>query len=219
MSLLRLSVCLVLAGCATPQAQVSTHDAKAVDSKPRTDVDRVLDEATLEQQERAVLFERRFAQAKALWRAQRTQEALEATEHALLLRPGDAEATAFRDNLKRDLGYRSGSVSVLATEEAARYAANLEEERLSVQRLLARAEQNKQSGHWDEARRNYEAALFVLRTSRFRDDESYRGLARDATQRAERLTDERDASEKARRERETAAALREIDRQGSGSNG
>jgi len=213
MSFSRHWVVLILGACAAPQAEVSTPDAQVVEPPPRTDVDRVLDDATLEQQEREILFQRRFAQAKALWRAQRSEEALEAVDHALLLRPGEPDATAFRDTLRHDLGYRAGSVGVLATEEAARYAARLEEERLSVERLLARAERNKRGGNWDEARRNYEAALFVLRTSRFRDDESYSRLAEDARKRARALAEERNAEEKARRERETAAALREIERQ------
>lgn len=213
MSFSRYLVVLILGACAAPHAEVSTHKAQTVEPSPRTDVDRVLDDATLEQQEREILFQRRFAQAEALWRAQRSEQALEAVEHALLLRPGEPDASALRDTLRHDLGYRSGSVSVLARDEADRYAARLEEERLSVERLLARAERNKESGDWDEARRSYDAALFVLRTSRFRDDESYSRLAQDARKRARALTEERNVEEKARRERETAAALGEIERQ------
>jgi len=82
-----------------------------------------------------------------------------------------------------------------------------------VERLLARAEKNKRNGNWDEARRNYEAALFVLRTSRFRADEDYVRLSQDAASRAKALAAEQRAQDKLRRERETAEALREIERQ------
>jgi len=203
----------MLGACASPRAEESTHDAKSVEPKPRSDIDGILDEATLDQQEQAVLFERYLLLATMLRRDFMLVKAVMAVERALLLRPGDPEATALLETLRRDMGHRSGSVSVLARDEAARYAVRLEEERLSVERLLARAERDKQSGNWDEARRNYEAALFVLRTSRFRDDKSYSRLAEDARTRARALADDRNADEKARRERETAAALREIERQ------
>jgi len=193
---------VMVAACASAPAKVSIEDAAAVEPQPRSEVDRILDDATLEQQERAVLFRRRFAQAKALWKAQRLEEALEATEHALLLQPGNEEAKAFRDELRHDLGYRDGSVRILAAEEAARYAALVEEERLSVERLIARAARHKQSGNWDQARRDYEAALFVLRTSRFRENDAYRALLHETIQRASGLADERASAEKARREGE-----------------
>ena len=151
MSLLRWSLCLMLGACASPRAEESTHDAKAVEPKPRSDVDGILDEATLDQQEQAVLFERYLLLARMLRRDFVLDKAVLAVERALLLRPGDPDATALLETLRLDMGHRSGSVSVLARDEVARYAVRLEEERLSVERLLARAERDKQSGNWDEA--------------------------------------------------------------------
>jgi len=208
-----LVVAVVVVACAGAPSKAESARPATVEPDPLSEQDRILDDATLAQQEKDVLFRRRLYQAKALWKAHRLQEALEAADHALLLRPADKEATRFRDLLRRDLGLRDGSVRVLVDEEAARYEARLEEERLSVQRLVAAAEKSKASGNWDEARRDYERALFILRTSRYRENDDYRALRERAARSASNLERQRDSAEKSRRERETAAALREIERQ------
>jgi len=207
----------VLGACAsapdgTPD-RAESPGAQVVEPAPRTESQRILDDATLAEQEKAVFFQRRFAQAQALWRAQRLEEALEATEHALMLKPGDEQARQLRDRLRHDLGYRDGSVNTLLNDEADRYEATLDEERLVLQRLLVQAEKKKRNGNWDGARDDYERALFVLRTSKFREHDDYRTIWTEATRRANRLGEERAAAEKSQRDRKAAEALRELERQ------
>jgi len=224
MSLCRIVVLLVvvllaLAACAAPPEAAEAPGPHAVepqlaaDTQPRTETQRILDDATLAEQEKAVLFQRRFAQAETFWRAQRLEEALEAVEHALMLKPGDEQARRLRERLRHDLGYRDGSVNTLLDDEAARYAATLDEERLVVLRLLAHAEKQKRSGNWDGARDDYERALFVLRTSKYREHEAYRTVWTEATRRANRLAEERATAEKSQRDKKGAEALRELERQ------
>ena len=224
MSLCRIDVPLVaillaLAACTTPPnaaespGQQAVEPQLAADSSARTETQRILDDAALAEQEKAVLFQRRFAQAEAFWRAQRLEEALESVEHALMLKPGDEQARRFRERLRHDLGYRDGSVNTLLNDEAARYAATLDEERLVVLRLLAQAEKKKRGGDWDGARDDYERALFVLRTSKYREHEAYRTVWTEATRRANRLAEERATAEKSQRDKKAAAALREAERQ------
>jgi hypothetical protein len=134
----------------------------------------------------------------------------------LTLRPTSEKALALRDRVRSDLGHRDADVRIVAADEAVRTSVRLEEERLSVQRLLAKAERAKREGNWDEARRSYEAALFILRTSRFREHADYAKLRTAAAKQAQKLRDERVAAEKAEKDRATAEALKEIERQDAG---
>lgn len=167
----------------------------------------------LARQERRAFFERRIAQAQAYWRASQLEQALEACEHALLLVPADEEALRLRRQLRHDLGYRDGTVSLLANEAAARYEVRLEEEKLTIQRLLHQAKAAEASGDWESARRGYERALFIFKSSTFRENREIAALRAGADDAYRSLNREQAAAEKAARERATAEALREIARQ------
>ena len=215
MSCYRIAPLLVFAACASAPRQ-SAEPPELVEPVAKTvdpEIERIFEQESLARQERRAFFERRFTQAQAYWRAGQLDESLEACEHALLLVPTDERARRLRQQLRHDLGYRDGTVALIANEAEATYEVRLEEEKLTIQRFLQRAEKAKATGDWGVARRNYERALFMLRSSRFREDSEISALRGGADDDFRNLRREEAAAERAARERATADALREIARQ------
>ena len=166
---------VILVGCASAPSQPA-QETTPEPAASTSEFESVFEQDTLARQEQRAFFERRFAQADAYWRASELEQALEACEHALLLAPADEGALRLRQQIRHDLGYRDGTVSLIANEAAARYEVRIEEEKLTIRRLLHQAETAKASGDWKAARRGYERALFILRSSSFRANSEFSAL-------------------------------------------
>ena len=182
MQFYRFVPALILVGCASPPSQPARESTPEPAADP-SEFESVFEQDTLARQEQRAFFERRFAQAETYWRASELEQALEACEHALLLAPVDEAALRLRQQIRHDLGYRDGTVSLIANEAAGRYEVRIEEEKLTIRRLLHQAETAKASGDWKGARRSYERALFILKSSSFRANSeiaALRGGAEDA---------------------------------------
>jgi len=103
--------------------------------------------------------------------------AREAIDRAIRLDPGNDAYREVKTVIDVELGDRNATASYVAREAAEREAARREEELVAVRRLLHEAETAKRIGDWEEAKRAYERALFVLRTSRYREDEEFGALS------------------------------------------
>lgn len=166
----------------------------------------------LERQYGAVMYDKRYEQARQLRRSGQLQQALAAVEDALNhKRTGEAEK--LRDSIRRDLGIRGGEVGTIASEEVERYKVRLEEQKVTVRKLLSEASQGMDAQNWDGARRAYENASFIVTTSRFAPmggDSELTGLGEDAkTGLAEldRVQSQATAEQDARDTREALAEL------------
>ena len=135
-----------------------------------TDEEKLANEAAqqkeLEQQYGAIMYDRRYEQAKQLRGSGQLQQALAAVEDALNFKRTE-EAERLRDDIRRDLGMRGGEVGTIASEEVERYKVRLEEQKVTVRKLLSQAKQDMDAQNWDGARRKYENASFIVTTSRF----------------------------------------------------
>jgi tetratricopeptide (TPR) repeat protein len=126
--------------------------------------------------------------------------AQESIRRALALRPDDPEYRALELAIGVDMAERPATVALIAQEAAAREAVRREEELLTVRRLLTDAARAEERQDWEGARRAYERALFVLRTSRFREEDEYRAVFEPATRGLEGIPDARAEAERRQRE-------------------
>ena len=169
---------------------------------PERDPDPVLADVEADR----VLAAKYYALALALYDRWELADAREMIYRALALAPDVEEYRSLERNISVQLGDRTATVEMVANEAAARAAVRREEELLTVRRLLAEAERAKELGRWEEAKRAYERALFVIRTSRFREDAAFRKLAAPLEADRKRLPDERAEAERRRRDE----ALKEL---------
>ncbi|MHC4409028.1 MAG: hypothetical protein ACYS0F_08495, partial [Planctomycetota bacterium] len=97
-------------------------------------------------------------------------------------------------------GERSATVALIANEAVASAQVKREEELVTVKRLLAEAERAKRQLRWEQAKRAYERALFVLNTSRFREDADFRAFSGPTAESLRSLPDARAEAERRQRE-------------------
>jgi len=126
--------------------------------------------------------------------------ARDAIRRALSIRPDDPEYRALELAIGVDMAERPATVALIAQEAAAREAVRREEELVTIRRLLAEAERAKEREDWEGARRAYERALFVLRTSRFREDDDFRAISGPAAGGLGGIPDARAEAERRQRE-------------------
>lgn len=141
-----------------------------------------------------------YAIARRLWKQGELPEAERMIGKALDREPANDEYRRFQRRLRMERGDRSASVTLIADEAVASAQVKREEELVTVKRLLAEAERARSRQLWDKARRAYERALFVLETSRFREDADFRAISRPTRKSLSGLPDARAEAERRQRE-------------------
>jgi len=127
-------------------------------------------------------------------------QARDAIRRALALQPDNEEYRRLQFTIEVNLGERPATVALIANEAVASAQVKREEELVTVKRLLAEAERAKRRLQWEQAKRAYERALFVLNTSRFREDEDFRAFSDPAAESLKSLPDARAEAERRQRE-------------------
>jgi len=169
-------------------------------------------QAEIEREYGSVMYGKRLEQARRLRDGGQLEQALAAVEDALNFQR-TTEAEQLRDAIRRDLGLRGGEVGTIATEEVERYRVQLEEQKVTVRKYIAEAKRAMDAQNWDDARRAYENAAFIVTTSRFAPmggdtelsalgDEAKSGLAE-----LERLSAQAEAERQAEDTRKALAEL------------
>lgn len=127
-------------------------------------------------------------------------QARDAVLKALALQPDNEDYQRLLRTIEMNLGQRAASVTLIANEAVASAQVKREEELVTVKRLLAEAERARSQQLWERARRAYERALFVLETSRFREDADFRAISGPTRQSLSGLPDARAEAERRQRE-------------------
>ncbi len=127
-------------------------------------------------------------------------QARDAIRKALALQPRNEDYKRLQFTIEVNLGERPASIALIANEAVASAQVKREEEFVTVKRLLAEAERAKRQLRWEQAKRAYERALFVLNTSRFREDEDFRAFSGPAAESLKSLPDARAEAERRQRE-------------------
>ena len=109
---------------------------------------------------------KRMEEARQHLKAGNPPKALEAVEAALRHDPTSEEAMTLRADVQRMLGERAGEVRTVIDDQAEAYRVKLDEQKVTVRRLLADAEAASAATDWNRARRAYENAAFIVTTSR-----------------------------------------------------
>ncbi|MEM8883913.1 MAG: hypothetical protein AAGD14_07590 [Planctomycetota bacterium] len=216
MTFVRISLLSLLAACASCAAPAPKNEPTPVEeTAPPAASEPVPDEAAIAQanREAELVLARRFAEAAR--RHLDASELLQARQYmsrACQLDPKNEEYRQQLNWIEVNLGDRRASVTMTARQEVDRIEARREEELVTVRRFLAAAEKAQAERRWDDARQAYERALFVVRTSRFRDDAAFAGAPERIERDLEALQRRKVEEERRLQAEATAAALAEIER-------
>ncbi len=148
--------------------------ATALDVPPATatmpGLEATMKQASVEQQHADVLYKKRMDQARRYHKGLEYTRALEAVEHALLLRPAGREALALESMLQEQLGIRGGSVRTQMDDLYAGEQLRRQMERIQMRKKLDLAAEASERGDFDRAKDLLEDALFIVTTSRYQND-------------------------------------------------
>ncbi|MHC4451565.1 MAG: hypothetical protein ACYS0E_15760 [Planctomycetota bacterium] len=181
---------LVFAACASPPPP-------AEDSKPTSpSKDPVLADVEADRllADKYYRLAYRFRDRGELLRAR------DAIRKALALQPDNEDYKRLEFTIEVNLGDRPATVALIANEAVASAQVKREEELVTVKRLLAEAERAVKQERWEQAKRAYERALFVLNTSRFREDAEFRAFSGPAAESLQSLPHARSEAERRQRE-------------------
>ncbi len=147
----------------TPPAQPPTV---APDEGAEGRLNEVEEETRLKGQFDEYMYRKLFDQAVSQRKALQLPQALESVNTALSYNPTSGEALTLRSEIQRMMGDRAGEVRTVVDDQYDSYLVKLDEQKVSVRRLLADAESAMGSQNWAAARRAYENASFIVTTSK-----------------------------------------------------
>jgi tetratricopeptide (TPR) repeat protein len=158
---------LVLPACGKRRAKEEAPEGEAAAEAAEGDaIAAAEEEQKLQAQYDDVMYEKQITQARQHLKAGETQKALEAVEAALQHNPTSAEAMTLRAEVQRMLGARGGEVRTVIDDQHEAYRVKLDEQKVTVRRLLSEGETASAAQNWEAARRAYENATFIVTTSR-----------------------------------------------------
>lgn len=210
--LLGTTLFALLPSCAVRKAE---EPPPAAEPGPGDDVTRKVIE-TAEERERIereygeVMFRRRLEQAKAHRNALELRKALDAVEDALRYKPTSDEALTLRAELQRQLGERRGEVETVLEDLDEKERVRMEMQKVNVRHRLDAAEKALAAREYDEARRSYEDALFIVNTAPYRADQELLDLGARAKQGLDAVARARAAADRERAAEETRQAIERI---------
>jgi Flp pilus assembly secretin CpaC/tetratricopeptide (TPR) repeat protein len=141
------------------------------------------------------------------------EDALNSINLALQYNPTSAEAQNLKADVQRMLGDRSGEVTTVLDDQWEAAKAKQTEQKIAVQRWLAKADSAVTAQDFEGAKRAYENALFIVTTGRYSplgSDDELDALGKKAESGLADL-ERVEAEAKAEQEREdTAVAIRKI---------
>jgi general secretion pathway protein D len=129
-------------------------------------LDNAEEEAHLRDQYEDVMFERHYDTARNYLKAQNLDQALAEVDKALNYRPTSEEALNLRRDILRLRGDRAGEVGTVVQDQWEAYKVKLDEQKVTVRRYLGQAEDAMDAQNYEDARRAYESALFIVSTGK-----------------------------------------------------
>ena len=167
------AITLLLTGCATKTAdEEGCGDGCACacacgDGCGDDVIDAVENEQKLRKQFSDVMYRRLYTQAKAHRDGLRLEEALASVRNALRYNPTSEAAQNLQSEIQRLMGDRAGEVATVLDDHWEAAKAKQTEQKIAVQRWLAKADSAMTAQDWEAARRAYENALFIVTTGRY----------------------------------------------------
>ncbi|MHC4162910.1 MAG: hypothetical protein ACYTDU_03565 [Planctomycetota bacterium] len=173
----------------------------------------VEDEAQVAKEFDSVMYNRHFTTAKRFRDALELENALTAVERALNFRPTSDEALSLRSEVLRMMGDRAGETRTVIEDQYEAYQVKRQEQKVTVRRKLADAQDSLEARNFPEARRAYESAVFIVTSAKLSPlgtDDELAELGRQA-EAGQKDLERREAEAQADQERQdTEAALRRV---------
>ncbi|MHC4937866.1 MAG: hypothetical protein ACYTHK_02720 [Planctomycetota bacterium] len=166
MSLARWSL-LLLAACAAPPPP-------AEEPEPPTPRDPVLADVEADR----ILAEKYYELAVRLRARSEMLEARDAIRKARALLPDEEKYRRLEFSIEVEMGDRAATVALIANEAVAAAEVKREEELVTVRKLIAEAKRLAGLERWEQAKRAYERAWFILEHSKYREDADFEALRR-----------------------------------------
>ena len=138
-------------------------DADACGENALQDVEKQME---LDKQFHSVMYRRLFAQARQLMKGMQLHQALDLVNEALNHNAASEEALNLRSDIQRMLGDRAGEVRTVIDDQWRAHKVKLDEQKVAVRGFLGDADAAMAVRRWDDARRAYENANFIVSTSR-----------------------------------------------------
>ena len=173
----RLLFLLFVTGCAASSEQANESAAQPGAQPPPVDQaapDPLLDDVSVEQQERQVLAKKYYEVARRHWQRGELADARIAIRRVRALDPDHADARALERQIEVGLGNRSVSAEMLAIEHASNIEVRRGEELATIRRNLRNGDRAMQEQRWETAQREYERALHLIQISPFRAESEFR---------------------------------------------
>jgi len=210
--LLGTTLFALLPSCAGRKAEERPPPAEPGpgDDGARKAIESAEERERIEREYGAVMYRRRLEQAKAHRNALELRKALEAVEDALRYNPTSDEALTLRSELQRQLGERRGEVETLLGDLDEKERVRMEMQKVNVRRHLDAAEKSLAARDFENARRSYEDALFIVNTAPYRADQELVDLGARAKQGLDAVARARAEAERARAAEETRQAIERI---------
>ncbi|MHC4339710.1 MAG: hypothetical protein ACYSX0_05815 [Planctomycetota bacterium] len=187
---------LLLPACGKRKVKEEPEAPAAVPTEGEDVLLKAEEEAKLRSEFSSVMYSRLLAQAEAQLNAQQYERALESVKEALVYNPTAEEALKLRNEVQLLLGDRAGEERTVLDDSLEAHRAKQEEQKVQARAYLAKADEAMTGRDWEEAKRSYERAIFIVTTSKYaplgEDDElaslggrAESGLAELARMRAE----------------------------------
>ncbi|MHC4547203.1 MAG: hypothetical protein ACYTEZ_00365 [Planctomycetota bacterium] len=141
------------------------------------------EEAQLKREYEGVMYRRHYDTAKRLRDALELETALSEIEKALNFSPTAEQALTLRSEILRMMGDRAGETRTVIEDQYEAFQVKRQEQKVTVRRKLADGQAAMEARDFDEARRGYESAVFIVTSAELSPlgtDEELKDLAREA---------------------------------------
>ena len=177
-------IALLVPACAKRKTEEAPpEDVGVVTPEEPSRIDEYADQENLKREFDEVMYEKLYTQARSLRNTGQYNRALEQVQEALHFNPTSDEALQLRNELLTLTGERSGEVTTVLDDQWEAYKAKRDEQKVAVERWLAKADRAVTAQDWDEAKRAYETALFIVTTAKYAplgEDDELGGLGQRA---------------------------------------